>query len=184
MPCQCTNTFWGERRVKELHKQVFTDIFTDDILFHKHWVPQVINVQNSADLKKTSVAQDDASTLTQSKADAQWKRGALSCKIRQTVFEFQACDTNIPRFSGSLPDSEGVNQKFKVLSSLRRKLVKFITASIFKTVTPCGWKTPYESCFHTLLRKMRTILLSDCLKFWTNQVFVSKRHHAGRTLLK
>ena len=53
---------------------------------------------------------------------------------------FQACDTNVPRFSGSLPDSdsEGDNQKFKVLSSLRRKLVKFKTVLIFNTVTPCG----------------------------------------------
>ena len=51
----------GERRVKELHKASF----------HRHLhrrhsfsqaVPQVTNVQNSADLKKTSVAQDDVDT--------------------------------------------------------------------------------------------------------------------------
>ena len=100
-------------------------------------------MQNSADLKKTSaVAQDhedDASTLTQSKADAHSvKTRSIFLQNTTNFFEFQACDTNVPRFSGSLPDSEGDNQKFKVLSSLRRKLVKFKTVSIFKTVTPCG----------------------------------------------
>ena len=66
-------------------------------------------MQNSADLKKTSVAQDhegDASTLTQSQADAHSvKTRSIFLQNTTKLFGFQACDTNVPRFSGSLPDS-------------------------------------------------------------------------------
>ena len=74
-------------------------------------------MQNSVDLKKTSVAQDhedDAATLTQSKADAHSvKTRSIFLQIRQSFLDFKPVTRTVPRFSGSLPDSEGDNQKLQ-----------------------------------------------------------------------